>query len=177
MAIHKNAIAISKLWKMPLQFLQTLENATANCKLWKRHSRLRKMPLGMAWNGIFQSLEIAMAFLRNTRFGVAFIKLTGKKITGRAAGSLVSVARCAILSFIDYVDNGMGPRCQKSIRRSHFYWLEIRRHLLVYCHDLGGSLLSSSPRTIICWLCTRQPGRPASQPLNSWRKNTTHLKK
>ena len=29
-----------------------------------------------------------------------------------------------------------------------FYWLEIRRHLLVYCHDLGGSLLSSSPRTI-----------------------------
>src|SRR3954466_7432592 len=72
------------------------------------------------------------------------------KVTRRAAGSLVSAARCAILSFIDYVDNGMGPRCQKSTGRSHFfYWLEIRRHLLAYCHDLGGSPLSSSPRTII----------------------------
>ena len=30
-----------------------------------------------------------------------------------------------------------------------FYWLEVRRHLLAYCHDLGGSLLSSSPRTVI----------------------------
>ena len=131
----------------------------------------------MAWNGIFQSLEIAVAFLGYTRFGVAFIKLTQKKITGRAAGSLVPTARCAILSFIDYVDNGMGPRCQKSIRRSHFYWLEIRRHLLAYCHDLGGSLLSSSPHTIISWLCTRQLARPTSQPLNPWRTNTTHLKK
>ena len=35
MAIHKNATAISKLWKMPLQFLQTLKNATVVCKLWK----------------------------------------------------------------------------------------------------------------------------------------------
>ena len=120
MAIHKNATAISKLWKMPLQFLQTLENATAICKLWKTPLQTSKNATGMAWNGIFQSLEIAMAFLRNTRFGVAFIKLTQNKNNWGAAGSLVSAARCAILSFIDYVDNGMGPRCQKSITRSHF---------------------------------------------------------
>ena len=116
--------------KMPLQF-PNFEKCHCNfCKLWKtplqfanfekRHSRLRKMPLEMAWNGIFQSLEIAVAFLGYTRFGVAFIKLTQKKLTGQAAGSLLSAARCAILSFIDYVDNGMGPRCQKSTRRSHF---------------------------------------------------------
>ena len=30
-----------------------------------------------------------------------------------------------------------------------FYWLEITRHLLAHCHDAGGSLLSSSPRTVI----------------------------
>ena len=121
-----------QLWrfiKMPLQF-PNFEKCHCNfCKLWKtplqfanfekRHSRLRKMPLEMAWNGIFQSLEIAVAFLGYTRFGVAFIKLT-QKITRQAAGSLVSAARCAILSFIDYVDNGMGPRFQKSTRRSHF---------------------------------------------------------
>ena len=46
MAIHKNATTIPKLWKMPLQFLQTSKNATAIfanfekrhcnfCKLWK----------------------------------------------------------------------------------------------------------------------------------------------
>ena len=60
---------ICKLWKTPLQF--------ANFE--KRHSRLRKMPLGMAWNGIFQSLEIGVAFLGITRFGVAFIKLSQNK--------------------------------------------------------------------------------------------------
>ena len=69
MAIHKDSTAISKLWKIPLQF--------ANFE--KRNSRLRKMPLEMAWNGIFQSLEIAVAFLGYTRFGVAFIKLTQNK--------------------------------------------------------------------------------------------------
>ena len=79
MAIHKNTTAISKLWKMPLQFLQTLENAAAICKLWKTPLQTSKNATGMAWNGIFQSLEIAMAFLRNTRFGVAFIKLTQNK--------------------------------------------------------------------------------------------------
>ena len=79
MAIHKNATAIFKLWKMPLQFLQTLENATTISNFEKRHSRLQKMPLEMAWNGIFQSLEIAVAFLGYTRFGVTFIKLTQKK--------------------------------------------------------------------------------------------------
>ena len=46
------------------------------------------------------------------------------KITRRAARSLVSAARCAILSFIDYVDNGIGPRCLKSIRRNHFLGLK-----------------------------------------------------
>ena len=122
-----------QLWrfiKMPLQF-PNFEKCNCNfCKLWKtplqfanfekRHSKLRKMPLEMAWNGNSQRLEIAVAFLGYTRFGVAFIKLTQNKITGRAARSPMSVARCAILSFIDYVDNGMGPRYQKSTRRSHF---------------------------------------------------------
>ena len=105
---------------MPLQF-QTLKNATAIfANFEKRHSSLQKMPLEMAWNGIFQGLEIAVAFLGNTRFGVEFIKLTQNKKTGEAVGSL-SAARCAILSYIDYVDNGMGPRCQKPIRTSHFF--------------------------------------------------------
>ena len=114
---------LCKLWKTPLQF--------ANFE--KRHSRLRKMPLEMAWNGIFQSLEIAVAFLGYTRFGVAFIKLTQDKNNWASFWSLVSAAGCAILLFIDYVGNGMGPKCQKSTRRSHFfYWLEIRRHLLAY---------------------------------------------
>ena len=30
-----------------------------------------------------------------------------------------------------------------------FFGLVITRHLLAYCHDAGGSLLSSSPRTVI----------------------------
>ena len=34
-------------------------------------------------------------------------------------GPMVSAARCVILSFIDYVDNGVGPRCP-TIRRNHF---------------------------------------------------------
>ena len=117
-----------------------------------------------------------MAFLGNTRFGVAFIKLTQNKNNWASYWVPGAAARCAILSFIDYVDNGMGPRCQKSTRMSHFFWLQIRRHLLAYCHDLGGSLLSSSPHTIISWLCTHQLGRPTSQLLNPWRTNTTHLK-
>ena len=60
----------------------------------------------------------------------------------------MSAARSVILSFIDYVDNGMSPRCP-TIRRNHFFGIIIMRHLLAYYHDLGGSLLSSSPRTII----------------------------
>ena len=68
MAIHKNATAISKLWKMQLQFLQTLKTPLQFANFEKRHSRLQKMPLEMAWNGIFQSLEIAVAFLGYTRF-------------------------------------------------------------------------------------------------------------
>ena len=68
----------------------------------------------------------------------------------------MSAARCAILSFIDYVDNGMGPRCQKSIRRSHFYWLEIRRHLLAYCHDLGALLGKTlAVALVLCSLVAR----------------------
>ena len=60
----------------------------------------------------------------------------------------MSAARCVILSFIDYVDNGVGPRCP-TIRRKHFFGLVITRHLLAYSHDPGGSLLSSSPHTVI----------------------------
>ena len=60
----------------------------------------------------------------------------------------MSAARSVILSFIDYVDNGVSPRCP-TIRRNHIFGLVIRRHLLAYCHDAGGSLLSSSPRTVI----------------------------
>ena len=60
----------------------------------------------------------------------------------------MSAARGVILSFIDYGDNGVSPRCP-TIRRNHFLGLIITRHLLAYCHDAGGSLLSSSPRTVI----------------------------
>ena len=60
----------------------------------------------------------------------------------------MSAALSVILSFIDYVDNGVSPRCP-TIRRNHFLGLIITRHLLAYCHDAGGSLLSSSPRTVI----------------------------
>lgn len=60
----------------------------------------------------------------------------------------MSAARCVILSFIDYVDNGVSPRCP-TIRRNHFLGLVITKHLLAYCHDTGGSLLSYSPRTVI----------------------------
>ena len=70
------------------------------------------------------------------------------KKTARPAGSLVSAARSVILLFIDYVDNGVSPRCP-TIRRNHFFGLIITRHFLAYCHDAGGSLLSSSPRTVI----------------------------
>ena len=60
----------------------------------------------------------------------------------------MSAARCVILSFIDYVDNGVSPRCP-TIRKNHFLGLIIMRHLLVYYHDAGGSLLSYSPSTVI----------------------------
>ena len=60
----------------------------------------------------------------------------------------MSAARSVILLFIDYVDNGVSPRCP-TIRRNHIFGLVIQRHLLAYCHDAGGSLLSSSPRTVI----------------------------
>ena len=157
-----------KLWKMPLKF--------ANSE--KHHSRLQKMPLEMAWNGIFQSLEIAMAFLRNTRFGVAFIKLTQNK-NNWASCWVPDVSRSLCNSLVYWLRWQWHGTQMSEIHYEEpfFYWLEIRRHLLAYCHDLGGSLLSSSPRTIISWLCTRQLGRPTSQPLNPWRTNTTHLKK
>ena len=60
----------------------------------------------------------------------------------------MSAARYVILSLIDYVDNGVSPRCP-TIRRNHFLGLVITKHLLAYCHDAGGSLLSSSPCTVI----------------------------
>ena len=50
------------------------------------------------------------------------LRLKNKKTTAQAAGSLVLAARWAILSLIDYVDDGMGPRCQ-TIRRKHFFGL------------------------------------------------------
>ena len=122
MAIHKNATTISKLWKMPLQFLQTLENATAICKLWK-------MPLGMAWNGIFQSLEIAMAFLRNTRFGVAFIKLTQNK-NNWASCWVPDVSRSLCNSLVYWLRWQWHGTQMSEIHYEEpfFYWIEIRRH-------------------------------------------------
>ena len=138
-----------QLWrfiKMPLQF-PNFEKCHCNfCKLWKtplqfenfkkRHSRLQKMPLEMAWNGIFQSLEIAVAFLGITRFGVAFIKLTQNK-NNRVSPWVPRVSRSLCNSLVYWL-RWQWPRCQKSIRRSHFYWLEIRWQLLAYYHDLGG---------------------------------------
>ena len=41
------------------------------------------------------------------------------------------------------------PDVRNPLGGAIFYWLEIRRHLLAYCHDAGGSLLSSSPCTVI----------------------------
>ena len=45
-----------------------------------------------------------------------------KKLTGRAAGSLVLSDRCVIFSFIDYIDNGVEPSCQ-TIRRKYCFGL------------------------------------------------------
>ena len=175
MAIHKNASTISKLWKMPLQFLQTLNNATTVCKLWKTPLQTSK---NTTRNGIFQSLEIEAAFLRNTRFGVAFIKLTQNK-NNWASCWVPGVSRSLCNSLVYWLHWQWHGTQMSEIHKEEpfFYWLEIRRHLLAYCHDLGESLLSSSQRTIISWLCTRQLARPTSQPLNPWRTNTTHLKK
>ena len=147
-----------KLWKTPLQF--------ANFE--KRYSRLQKMPLEMAWNGIFQSLEIAVEFLGYTRFGVAFIKLTQNK-NNWASCSVPGASRSLCNSLVYWLRWQWHGTQMSEIHYEEpfFYWLEIRRHLLAYRHDLGGSLLSSSPRTIISWLCTRQLGRPirASKPV------------
>ena len=122
-----------QLWrfiKMPLQF-PNFEKCHCNfCKLWKtplqfanfekRHSRLQKMPLEMAWNGIFQSLEIAVAFLGYTRFGVAFIKLTQNK-NNWASCWVPGVSRSLCNSLVYWLRwQWHGTRCQKSIRRSHF---------------------------------------------------------
>ena len=57
-------VAFFEVWSGIFQSLQT---AVAFFKVCKNCS------------GIFQSLEIAVAFLGNTRFGVAFIKLTQNK--------------------------------------------------------------------------------------------------
>ena len=47
MAIHKNATAISKLGKMPLQFLQTLKNATPDFE--KCHRGWHEMAFFKVW--------------------------------------------------------------------------------------------------------------------------------
>ena len=60
----------------------------------------------------------------------------------------MSAAHSVIFSFIDYVDNGVIPRCPTT-RRNHIFGLVLYRHLLAYCHDAGGSLMSSSPHTVI----------------------------
>ena len=129
MAIHKNATTISKLWKCHCNF----------CKLWKmplqfanfekRHSRLQKMPLGMAWNGILQSLEIAMAFLRNTRFGVAFIKLTQNK-NNWASCWVPDVSRSLCNSLVYWLRWQWHGTQMSEIHYEEpfFYWIEIRRH-------------------------------------------------
>ena len=44
------------------------------------------------------------------------------KKTARLAGSLVSAARSVILSFIDYVDDSVSPRCP-TIMRNHIFGL------------------------------------------------------
>ena len=131
-----------QLWrfiKMPLQF-PNFEKCHCNfCKLWKtplqfanfekRHSRLRKMPLGMVWNGIFQSLEIAMAFLRNTRFGVAFIKLTQNK-NNWASCWVPDVSRSLCNSLVYWLRWQLHGTQMLEIHYEEpfFYWIEIRRH-------------------------------------------------
>ena len=110
-----------QLWwfiKMPHQF-PNFEKCHCNFyKLWKTHSRLWKMPLEMAFLKVW---KLQWHFSETPDFEWHLSNEPKTKITGRAAGSLVAAARCAILLFIDYVDNGMGPRCQKSIRRNHFF--------------------------------------------------------
>ena len=131
-----------QLWrfiKMPLQF-PNFEKCHCNfCKLCKTplqfanfekcHSRLRKMPLGMAWNGIFQSLEIAMAFLRNTRFGVAFIKLTQNK-NNWASCWVPDVSRSLCNSLVYWLRWQWHGTQMSEIHYEEpfFYWIEIRRH-------------------------------------------------
>ena len=126
MAIHKNATAISKLWKMPLQFLQTLENATSICKLWKTPLQTSK---NATRNGIFQSLEIAVAFLGYTRFGVAFIKLTQNK-NNWASCWVPDVSRSLCNSLVYWLRWQWHGTQMSEIHYEDpfFYWIEIRRH-------------------------------------------------
>ena len=72
MAIHKSATTIFANFEKRHCNLQTLKNATLDFEKCHQSLEIHK-------NGIFQSLEIAVAFLRITRFGVAFIKLTQNK--------------------------------------------------------------------------------------------------
>ena len=114
---------------MPLQFLQTLKTPLQFANFEKCHSKLRKMPLGMAWNGIFQSLEIPMAFLRNTRFGVVFIKLTQNK-NNWASCWVPDVSRSLCNSLVYWLRWQWHGTQMSEIHYEEpfFYWIEIRRH-------------------------------------------------
>ena len=80
MAIHKNATAIFANFEKCHCSLQTLKNATAIfANFEKCHSRLQKNATGNGMKWHFSKFGIAVAFLKNTRFGVAFIKLTQNK--------------------------------------------------------------------------------------------------
>ena len=131
-----------QLWwfiKMPLQF-PSIEKCHCNfCKLRKtplqfanfdkRHSSLCKMPLEMAWNGIFQSLEIAVAFLGITRFGVEFIKLTQNK-NNWASCWVPGVSRSLCNSLVYWLRWQWHGTQMSEIHYEEpiFYWIEIRRH-------------------------------------------------
>ena len=137
-----------KVWKTPLQF--------ANFE--KHHSRLQKMPLEMAWNGIFQSLEIAVAFLGYTRFGVAFIKLTQNK-NNWASCWVPGVSRSLCNSLVYWLRwQWHGTQMSEIHYEVPFcYWIEIRRHfacVLPWSWRVPAVILSTYNHLLIVYAST-----------------------
>ena len=94
-----------------------------------------------------------------------------KNNTARAAGSRVLAAPCAVISLIDYVDSGVRPRCQETIRRNPFFSCNKGGTCLPTAMILVGSHchphhVQSSPYSsrLLTMLTTPEGGAAASEP-------------
>ena len=107
-------VAFFEVWS---GVFQSLQNVVAFFKVCKNCS------------DIFQSLEIAMAFLRNTKFGVAFIKLTQNK-NNWASCWVPDVTRSLCNSLVYWLRWQWHGTQMSEIHYEEpfFYWIEIRRH-------------------------------------------------